>query len=42
MHRPIEKLSVKYEEKPGFPHLSGARYKGGSLIYLWTILFTGD
>jgi len=42
IHRPTEKLSVKYVEISGFSHLSGAKYKGDSLLCLWKKQFTGD
>jgi len=42
MHRPTEKLSVKYVERSGFSHLSGAKYKGDSLLCFCKIQFTGD
>jgi len=42
MHRPTEKLSVKYVDISGFSHLSGAKYKGDSLLCLWKKQFTGD
>jgi len=42
MHRPTEKLSVKNVERSGFSHLSGAKYKGDSLLCLCKIQFTGD
>jgi len=42
MHIRTEKLSVKYVERSGFSHLSGAKYKGDSLLCLCKIQFTGD
>jgi len=42
MHRPTEKLSVKKVERSGFPHLSGAKYKGDSLLCLCKIQFKGE
>jgi len=42
MHKLTEKLSVKYVERSGFSHLSGAKYKGNSLLCLYKIQFTGD
>jgi len=41
MQRPTEKLSVKNVERSGFFHLSGAKYKGDSLLCLYTIQFKG-
>jgi len=42
MHRPTEKLSVKYVDRSGFSHLSGAKYKRDSLLCLCKMQFTGD
>jgi len=42
MHRPTEKLSVKNVEIYGFSHLSGAKYKGDSLLCFCKIQFTGE
>jgi len=42
MQSPTEKLSVKYVERFGFSHLSGAKYKGDSLPSFCTKQFIGD
>ena len=42
MQRPTEKLTVKNVERSGFSHLSGAKYKGDSLLCLCRIKFTGE